>query len=399
MSTMTPISSLKSFLITARKALLSPPSSGTKPLTFVIGNESADLDSLCSAIALAYLRSHIPPHNKLHIPLANLYRPDLVLRPEMGAVLKKAGVEFDDLLTLTEFDQVEDLEPQDTRWVLVDHNALTGSLRDRFGDRVVGCVDHHDDEGVVPLETGDEPRIVQKCGSCMTLVAKSGGDVWRTMADQMQRDQVAQLAHLVLGPILIDTTNLTSKDKTTPTDVRAVESVEGVLKELGVRYDRDAYHKELSLLKEDLSSLSYRDIFRKDYKSWKEGGFKLGTSSVSQGLHYLLERIGEKDKLLTELKKWADEQELDIVTIFTTLHPQGGFARELMVWALNDKAVKVVKDFVKSNSETLGLETWEDGQLDDTSSASQWRACWRQLRTEHSRKQTAPMLREAMKRA
>lgn len=321
------------------------------------------------------------------------------MRPEMGAVLKKAGVEFDDLLTLTELDQVQDLKAQDTRWVLVDHNALTGTLKDRFSDRVVGCVDHHDDEGVVPVETGDEPRIIEKCGSCMTLVVRSGGDVWRTMADQMERDQVTQLAHLVLGPILIDTTNLTSKDKTTPADVQAVESAEGKLRDLGVGYDRDAYHNELALLKEDLSSLSYRDIFRKDYKSWKEGGLKLGTSSVSQGVRYLLERIGDKDKLLTELKKWADEQDLDIVTIFTTLHPQGGFARELMVWGLNDKAVKVVKDFVGSNSERLGLETWEDGQLDDTASGSQWRACWRQLRTEHSRKQTAPMLREAMRRA
>jgi exopolyphosphatase len=317
----------------------------------------------------------------------------------MGAVLRKAGVEFDDLLTLTEFDQVKDLRAQDTRWVLVDHNALTGTLRERFSHRVVGCVDHHDDEGVVPWETGDEPRIVEKCGSCMTLVVRSGGDVWRTMAEETQRDQVAQLAHLLLGPILIDTTDLTSKDKTTAADVQAVEFAEGMLRDQGAGYDRDAYHNELALLKEDLSSLSYRDIFRKDYKSWKEGGLKLGTSSVSQGVHYLLERIGDKDELLTELKRWADEQELDIVTIFTTLHAQGGFARELMVWGLNDRAVKVVKGFVASNSEKLGLETWGDGQLDDTSAGSQWRACWRQLRTEHSRKQTAPMLREAMRRA
>lgn len=320
-------------------------------------------------------------------------------------MLRRAGVDVDDLLTLTEFEKV-DLKPEDTRWVLVDHNAMTGSLRERFGERVVGCVDHHEDEGVVPKETGDEPRVVEKCGSCMSLVFASGGQVWRAMNAEMDGEKVdgqdddvdVQLTYLVLGPILIDTTNLTSKDKTTPADIEAVEFAEGVFKAKGVEFDRNQYHDELASLKEDLSSLSYRDIFRKDYKKWKDGGLTLGTSSVSQGIHYLLEKIGDKDQFLSELKKWADEQELDIACVFTTLRPQGVFGRELLVWGLNDRAVKVVKEFVGRNGEKLGLETWDQGQLNDTSSESQWRACWKQARTENSRKQVAPMLREAMRR-
>jgi exopolyphosphatase len=399
--------SLKSFLTTARKALLSPPSSSSRPrpLTFVIGNESADLDSLCSALALAYLRTHTPPNHTLHIPLANLHRPDLALRPELGAVLRRAGVQLDDLLTLTELAQA-DFKPEDSRWVLVDHNAVTGQVKEKFADRVIGCVDHHEDEGAVGFHTEDEPRVVKKCGSCMSLVVEYGREAWTRLAETQNgaeevdgnggQDGDAQLAFLVLGPILIDTTNLTSKDKTTPTDVQAVEFAEALIRRAGTEYDRDAYFKELMELKEDLSRLSYRDIFRKDYKKWTDGGLTLGTSSVAQGIDYLLEKIGDKDEFLSELRRWAEEERLDIACVMTTMHPEGGFAREGLLWGFNERAAKAVKTFAGKNKEKLGLETWGDGKLDDTSGSKEWRACWRQLGTQYSRKQVAPMLREAM---
>ncbi|KAH8911130.1 DHH phosphoesterase [Coniochaeta sp. PMI_546] len=399
-------SSLKSFLGTARKALLSPASPRPHPLTFVIGNESADLDSLCSALALAYLRTHTPPNHTLHIPLANLRQPDLALRPELGAVLRRAGVALDDLLTLSELEQAE-VKPEGSRWLLVDHNAATGLVKEKFADRVVGCVDHHEDEGAVPMHTEDEPRLVKKSGSCMSLVVEHGTEAWTALAakkdgaETVDGDQEgewdAQLAFLVLGPILIDTTNLTSKDKTTPIDVQAVEFAEALISRSGVAYDRDAYFKELMELKEDLSSLSYRDIFRKDYKKWTDGGLTLGTSSVAQGIDYLLEKIGDKDQFLTELRKWAEEEKLDIACVMTTLHPEGGFAREGLLWGFNERAVQAVKAFADKNKERLGLETWGGGKLDETSGSEEWRACWKQLRVENSRKQVAPMLREAMK--
>lgn len=408
---MAPTRSLKSFLTTARNALLSPPASRPKPLTFVIGNESADLDSLCSALALAYLRTHAPSHT-LHIPLANLHRPDLALRPELGAVLRRAGVIPDDLLTLSELEQA-DVKPEDSRWVLVDHNAATGLVKEKFASRVVGCVDHHEDEGVVPVHTADEheqPRVVKKSGSCMSLVVEHGAQTWTALAGNTdgeleivegkeEEDWDAQLAYLVLGPILIDTTNLTSKEKTTPADVQAVQFAEALIRRSGAAYDRDAYFGEIAELKEDISRLSYRDIFRKDYKKWTDGGLTLGTSSVVQGIDYLLEKIGDKDTFLAELRKWAEEEKLDIACVMTTSHPDGGFAREGLLWGFNEKAVKAVKAFAEKNRERLGLETWKDGKLDDTSGSDEWRACWKQLRVENSRKQVAPMLREAMRAA
>lgn len=401
--------SLKAFLATARKALLSSPSTARpKPLTFVIGNESADLDSLCSAIALAYLRTRTPPNPTVHIPLANLYRPDLALRPEFGAVLRRAGVHLDDVLTLTELEQA-DFKPEDSRWVLVDHNALKGQLQDKYGARVVGCVDHHVDEGAVPRLTEAEPRVIEKCGSCASLVVAYGKETWATLAGTQDgkeklngsglEDWDAQLAFLVLGPILVDTTALTSKDKTRPVDVQAVEFAEALIRRAGVEYDREAYLRELSALKEDLSSLSLRDIFRKDYKEWRDGGLTLGMSSVVQGIEYLIEKAGGEDGLLSELRKWGEDEKLDIACVMTTLHQDGVFAREELVWASNEKAVRAAKAFADANKEKLGLETWGGGKLDDTSGSMEWRACWRQMGTQYSRKQVSPLLREAIRGA
>ncbi|GAB1319288.1 Exopolyphosphatase [Madurella fahalii] len=405
--------SLKAFLAAAKKALLASPPQRPSPLTFVVGNESADLDSLCSALIYAYFRTHTPP-NTLHIPLSNLPRDDLALRPELNAALSPAGLKPDDLITLTDLPK-EGLKPQDTRWLLVDHNALTGALAKSFSDPdlIVGCVDHHEDEGVVPqtLPPG-QPRVFAKCGSCMSLVLDECRDAWDRLTAEggaagsgsASGEYDAGLARVALAPILIDTTNLTSRDKTTERDVRAVELAESKLASQMAQasqggassYDRAAYYDQLTRLKDRVLGLSYRDILRKDYKRWSDGSLALGVSTVVQGFGYLLREVGEKGEFLGALRSWAEEQKLDIAAVMTVSKPGGVFTRELLVWGLNEQSIEVAKQFMKKYEGTLGLETWEGGELDGDDSGG-WRACWKQRNVGHSRKQVAPMLREVMR--
>ncbi len=350
-----------------------------------------DLDSLCSTLLLAYFRTQAPTPYTFHLTLSTLPRADLGLRTELDAVLKYTDVRPSDLLTLS--DLPADLGLENTRWVLADHNALTGDLGSQFSGAIVGCVDHHEDEGKVPAECGDEPRIIRTCGSCMSLVVEYCRDVWDVMAKESP-DVAADsaLARVALSPILIDTTNLKSKAKTTETDIKAVELVETHISDAA--YDRQAFFDEVTRVKEDISSLSYADILRKDYKQWREGGLTLGISCVVQPLDYMLEKIGRRQELVQALEKWAGEQKLDIASIMTVSHKDGQFARELLVWALNDEAVKAAERFVERFSDELQLQTWGDGELDDDSGG--WRKCWAQQNLSHSRKQVAPMLREAM---
>ncbi|EQB54324.1 exopolyphosphatase [Colletotrichum gloeosporioides Cg-14] len=390
--------SLRAFLASARSALVAPAAQRKSPLTLVVGNESADLDSLCSAVIYAYLRTTNPPHT-LHIPISNLPRDDLKLRPEMTAAFAHADLKPADLLTLD--DIPPSLPADDTRWVLVDHNALTGALSKRFASRVVGCVDHHADEGVIPTETGEEPRVVEKCGSCASLVVEYCRQAWEAAAAEggEGKEEDAQVARLALAPILIDTTNLQSKDKTTPKDVSAVQFLEKIA---GAEFDRDAFFNEISDVKEDISSLGFRDIFRKDYKQWDDQGFGpkpavMGVSAVVQNLEYLLSKAdGDHGVLLEEFRKWAAERELDIGVIMTTAHPDGKFQRQLFIWAFNKNAVEVCHNFVKGWKGDLGLESWGEGRLDQPGE-DEWRMAWSQGNIRHSRKQVAPMLREAIK--
>ncbi|KAI8963858.1 DHH phosphoesterase [Daldinia sp. FL1419] len=395
---MPPQKTLQAFLATARAALTAPPPKRSTPLHFVIGNESADLDSLCSTLFLAYLRTHTPPHT-LHIPLCHLPRDDLSLRPEFTAVLKHAAVAPDDVLTLTELPGGDSrLKPEDTRWLLVDHNVMTGPLGQAYGDRVVGCIDHHDDEGKVP--GGAQPRVIEKCGSCMSLVVEQCGEAWEALAKRGGGDKDvarvdAQLAYLALAPILIDTANLGNKDKTTPRDERAVETAEA---HLPAGYDRKAFFDEVAALKEDISHMSFRDIFRKDYKEWDEGGVKLGTASVPREFAFLVRKAGGEDEFAAELGRWCEEKGVDVMAVLTTAKDGGEFRRELLVWARGKGTVDAVRGFAEGDGkERLGLGVWGEGKLDLEEGGGDWRRCWTQERVEHSRKQIAPMLREALK--
>ncbi|KGQ06479.1 Putative exopolyphosphatase [Beauveria bassiana D1-5] len=402
--------SLKIFLAAAREALAAKPAERSLPLTFVVGNESADLDSLCSAVVLAYIRSHIAP-KRLHIPLSNLPRDDLALRNELVPVLAKADLKASDLITLSELPQ--ELDPKDTEWVLVDHNVLTGNLK-KYESRVVGCIDHHVDERAVSVQA--TPRVIETCGSCMSLVVEHYADAWRGLlnaklpsiatTNNPVSKHLTQLAQVALAPVLIDTINLTNAAKVRPEDSRAAKLLKTELMHDDPNFDPNAYYEQVTAAKEDLSKLSLRDILRKDYKEWENCGIKLGVSCAVQNFDFLLEKaaaasplgIGNgPDVLLRELRSWAQEQALDIASVMTTSNnnPGGEFQRHLLVWGLTGPGKQAVERFKKDNTETLKLTQWNGGVLDEQGS----RHAWRQLDLESSRKQVAPLLRDAMESA
>ncbi|KAI1327497.1 exopolyphosphatase-like protein [Xylariaceae sp. FL0255] len=483
---MSPRASLKAFLSVARAALTAPPSKRPSPLTFVVGNESADLDSLCSALLLAYFHTYTPPAaaatkaedrtsttatgipstgtGSLHIPLCHLRRADLALRPEFAALLQDAGVNSGDVFTFedifsssspslqqggsddknvrinTESSHLPTalINPDDTRWLLVDHNVMTGVLGRVFGHRVVGCVDHHADEHVISPDA--EIRIIEKSGSCASLVLDRCREAWDAAATTAEAKEKggkerggelkeidAQLARLALGPILIDTGNLLDGTKTTAYDTRAVELAEGKIKAVDTGYERDGFFDRIAALKDDLDGMGFRDVLRKDYKEWSAGNgdaasgksrLHLGTCSVSRSFEYLVDGKAEGDAgvFLTELAKWTAEKDnncgsdgqganggkMDLVAVFTGFKDtEGQFCRELLVWALTAPGIKAAEIFERENAESLGLGPWRGGELDLVkvkAGEGDWRKGWKQNSVAASRKQIAPMLRDAMQK-
>ena len=70
-----------------------------------IGNQSADPDSICGCISLAYvsyMEDSLNPDGCLRIPVINLTRDDLHSRFESKFILQTYGVDIENLITLDE---------------------------------------------------------------------------------------------------------------------------------------------------------------------------------------------------------------------------------------------------------------------------------------------------------
>ncbi|PSN74334.1 DHH phosphoesterase [Corynespora cassiicola Philippines] len=390
---------------------------------------------MTSSVLYAYLRSMAPPRNAftpLYIPVTNIPASGIQLRPEFLAVFKHANIEPRHLITLDDLPDLSviksRLPPETTKWILVDHNALQGQLGKIYADRVAGVIDHHDDEGKVPGDTGCEPRIIDKSGSCTSLVTEYFGQSWDALSDSAmlsgaahaQGDSLsddgavvklwdAQVAQLGLASILIDTSNLQSESKTTEHDSKAVEYLEAKIMacpQLSTGYDRSQFFDEVDTAKKDIGGLRLQDILRKDYKQWNEKGHKLGISSVVKSIDFMQQKARDEaegeslDGSFTDaLQQFARDRELDQYAVMTTsTSAAGGFQRELLLWAFGERAISAAKKFAADARDELGLKDWKgsDGKSHGHDGEGQWRKVWWQSQVQHSRKRVGPLLREAL---
>lgn len=431
-----PPNSLRAFLSHAKKSLATAIHASQK-VTIVTGNESADLDSLTSSILYAYIRSLAPPRGAftpLYIPLVNIPAADFSLRPEFGALFQYANIEASQLVTLDDLpNQYEsELKPENTRWILVDHNKLQGALGDSYASRVHGVVDHHEDEGAVLQDTDPEPRVIEKCGSCTSLVIRTLKSSWdanidssslssraaHAQGDSLINDAIvtrtwdAQVAKMALASILIDTVNLTAERKVQKADRDAVEYVEAKINlspKDAAQWNRNDFYEVINTAKRHIDGFDFNDILRKDYKQWTENGLTLGISSVVKSLDFIAQKAiqhdSEEDKetqFITAMGDFMAARNLTIFAIMTTSTSEAGeFQRELYVQALS-AGHAAASTFAKRATEELRLENHSIKMLEGKPGAMQpesegpWRKLWMQRDTGKSRKQVAPLLRTAM---
>lgn len=91
--------SISSYLRTCQNTLSLFASRTLAPnLTFVIGNESADLDSCVSSITYGYLQTIKGGAGNTVIPVLNLPRADIPLRVELRLLLKSVNISESDLI-------------------------------------------------------------------------------------------------------------------------------------------------------------------------------------------------------------------------------------------------------------------------------------------------------------
>ena len=350
----------------------------------------------------------------------NIPASGLRLRTEFDAVCAHANIAIDRLITLD--DLPYHANPlKNARFILVDHNKLQGVLGDNYSSKVRGVIDHHEEENAVPKNTEPEPRVIEKCGSCTSLVVRWCQPVWDSISSSslstgaahgqgegavndgaVTQGWDAQVAKLALASILVDTANLTAPGKVKQVDQDSVDYLEAKILQWPQEartWNRDHFYKEVDEAKTDLSRLSLTEILIKDYKGWIEGSVKLGISCVVRPLEFLVHKANEEKSSSFEdqLSQHMDDHDLSVFAIMTTsTSSEGKFQRELLVQARPSASSLAIK-FAEEGASELQLEHLNiNGIPTQDRPGQQWRKVWLQKDVSKSRKQVAPLLRKAM---
>lgn len=365
-------------------------------LTICVGNESADLDSIASAITYSYCQyiynQSCNPEEKfsLTIPIIDIPREDLSLRRDVMYVLEKLSIKEEELFFIEDLVSLKKQAPHGTKLnsYLVDNNDAPKNLKN-YIDNVVGIIDHHFD---LQKHLDAEPRVVKVSGSCSSLVF----NYWY---EKLQGDHevVMNIAPFLMGAILIDTSNrqrkVESSDKLAIK--RCQEVINGADDEVSAQglQDTSAFYKEMKSRKNDIRGFSVSDILKKDYKQFNfQGkgpeGLEIGLSSIVKRMSWLFGEHDGETEFIKQCKKFQKERGLDVLVLLTSWRKAGVSHRELVI--MGDP--KVVRGLIEKVSDKLALQQF-GGDFD------QGVAMFRQLNVEATRKQVVPYLEEAYSEA
>lgn len=334
------------------------------PYSLVSGNQSGDLDSVVSSVSYAYFAAKDDP-SQCFVPLLNFRRSELSSRKDIELVFSQLQISKDSLFFV---DDLAHLQPPQGL-VLVDHNRPVHPLAQYT---VTGIIDHHEDEKMFEDVT---PRIVQRAGSCSTLVAKYWTGKGASLDDE--------LAKFLVAPLVIDTHDLQSRME--QVDVEMAAKYAEFINPL----EMTNWYTEIQEAKLDISGLSTREVLSKDYKQFELGvgteeiPKKVGISSIVKPYSWLTNQ--HKD-FKHELELYVQEQKLDVLCFMTSFEFDGKFHREFG-YVTTDEPSKVLMRLALEKSLVEELQLSKIGDQ-----------VYAQLNVAASRKQVAPAIKRALER-
>eukprot|EP01068_Selenidium_serpulae_P008071 Selendium_serpulae@DN4883_c0_g1_i2.p1 len=402
---------------------LKQPDSDTKSVNIVVGNVSADLDSVCSALCGAALFEALsnqkkeksnPSSSQLHqtldVPVINVPAEDFSARLKVAHWVKKhsgLGLRGDEgsgkgKLIFNDDALVRGLL-QDTlqkkSWgiSLVDHNELDHAQQ-HWAPRVRAVVDHHVDAGG---HAAAAPRLIVAppgVGSNATLIA----ELWRSNGLRPP----SQVCHLLLGPIAFDSGNFNEalKGRWGERDVEAFKW----LAALTGRNDPTALSSEIFA---ELTALKMNE------KKCLEIGLKAALNSDRKTFNYSGHHVGygvlecafdawttsrDAKQILEDLRQYKSTNKFDLLIVTFVYHDTAPSVtttatakRELLIFTSNQKLFDHVSKGLRS-SELLLLRDHDNGSrlkahLD--SQAAELLEVFIQGNVAASRKQVEPLVR------
>lgn len=300
---------------------------------YVVGHKNPDTDSICSAIAFAYLWNE---WKKKGI-LAQMKMPELeavaVRQGEPNAetkfVLEKFGFSVPELLT----------DGAGKKIALVDHSDVVQSVDNLSQAEIVAVVDHH--------KIGDVSTPNPIC--FVNLPVGCSATTLKFLYDNTGVEIPQNIAALMLSAILSDTVIFKSAT-TTPMDKAAGE----VLAKIAGITDITKFGVEVKSKLSDVSGMAVRDIIMRDYKDYNMSGKKVGAGQIEVIDLSLIE--GRKDEIYNELVKMKNEGGYhSIVFMLTDIMKEG---TELFV--VTDEPALIEKAFGKKIE---GRSIWLEGVM------------------------------------
>ncbi len=336
--------------------------------TVVIGNEAADLDSMASAVTYAYFLK-ITGKAKRVVPLINIPLADFKLRTEAVFLFKEAGVDAENLISVTDTDLNSLYSKGNMRLVLTDHNKI-GAHQETFKDAVVGILDHHADDGEYPRNAETDIRPV---GSTCTLVTE------KYLAEAPESID-SSIGTLLLGTILLDTVNLNpDAGRVTDEDKKAAAAL---IEKTGL--DGKKLFDTLQFEKFNVSSLGSYDLLRKDYKEWDLNGKMCGIGSVLMSVTDWMEK--DRD-VVDSFEKFLKERRLDVLLAMNAF-TQPEFTRNLVVYVPDQVLRSRLIEFLEGAG--LELEKIDGGDIKKKDALD----IYNQKNLGISRKKLQPLLKE-----
>ena len=268
----------------------------------IFGNEAADLDSVVSAIGLAWVMGNSKKPCSV-LPLIPIKRDDFRLKTESRWALSQTGIDLKNLFFLDDILPLETLMSRVRGFALVDHNRLANGFS-KYEEKVRLILDHHEDLKLYP----NALSRIEPVGSCATLV---GEDLINGCGEGAAREIPASLAALLLGTILIDTVNLDpSAGRATPRDHAVAKHLKPI-----AGLDTDNFYQGIRSAKSDISEMDTRDLLRRDCKTFQFNKVSCTVASVPLDLEQWM--IRDMD-LAKGIKTYAGEVQADILMTMNT---------------------------------------------------------------------------------
>lgn len=380
------------------------PVTSKNVLRFVTGNQSADMDSVVSAISYAYFYNQKNPSEQPYLPLVNITRDELRLRRDIVLLLQSHSISKYDLFFLDDVHELTASPKSHLEIVLVDHCGLQGELLNKLYEadrlKVAAIIDHHADEGVF---TDASPRIIHSNGSCSALVF----NYWNK---ELAGIKDTEIVLMLLGPLLIDTSNMTQKVE--EGDIEAFDHYKALLLNGPVALQtaaatsgdtpQEEFYMTLKAAKKDLDGFLFFDILRKDYKQFKFSSHSgdavtLGFSSLGKSMAWILKKFSTSEVIET-LDKMVKTFRLDVVVITTsyTQKESGQYTREFCYHSTK-KTLEGLENYVESLK--LDSNIYKKKAVEKAVEKIQQDSSfhvYNQVNIHASRKQVVPAVKEAV---